>query len=146
MGVTGIEAEHVTMALTGAVPRTEVQLLVYRAPAATPNPTIEQLNTLGYNHICFAVEDLDAEVRGLAASGIETRTKVLDFHGRKLVFLRGPEGITVELSERYQSGKVASGTTTPWPGPAWYTARNIPPGTPEPRLRGEDRRPECACS
>lgn len=101
MGVPGMEAEHVTLVLAGATPRTEVQLLAYRVPAATPNPTIEQLSTLGYNHVCFAVEDLEAEVRRLVASGIETRTKMLDFHGRKLVFLRGPEGITVELSERY---------------------------------------------
>ena len=102
MGVPGIEADHVTMVLAGAVPRTEVQLLGYRAPAATPNPTIEQLSTIGYNHVCFAVDDLDAEVRRLVAAGIETRTKILDFHGRKLVFLRGPEGITVELAERYE--------------------------------------------
>jgi len=99
MGIPGIEAEHVTMVLAGAAPRTEVQLLAYRAPAAMPNPTIEQLNTIGYNHVCFAVEDLEGEVRRLVAAGIETRTKVLDFRGRKLVFLRGPEGITVELSQ-----------------------------------------------
>jgi catechol 2,3-dioxygenase-like lactoylglutathione lyase family enzyme len=101
MGVPGIEADHVTMVLAGAVPRTEVQLLGYRTPDATPNPTIEQLNTIGFNHVCFAVENLEGEVRRLVATGIETRTKVLDFHGRKLVLLRGPEGITVELSERY---------------------------------------------
>jgi len=92
------------MVLAGAISRTEVQLLRYRAPNATPNPTIEQLTTIGYNHVCFAVDDLEAEVRRLGAAGIETRTKVLDFHERKLVFLRGPEGITVELSERYKRG------------------------------------------
>jgi catechol 2,3-dioxygenase-like lactoylglutathione lyase family enzyme len=59
------------------------------------------LTTLGFNHVCFAVDDLQAEVRRLVAAGIETRSEVLDFHERKLVFLRGPEGITVELSERY---------------------------------------------
>ena len=105
MGIPGIEAQHVTLVLAGAIPRTEVQLLGYRAPTPIPNPTIERLNTLGYNHVCFAVEDLDAEVRRLVAAGVEPRTKVLDFHERKLVFLRGPEGITVELSERYQPGK-----------------------------------------
>ena len=102
MGVPGIEAEHVTMVLAGATPRTEVQLLRYRMPSATPNPTIEQLTTLGFNHVCFSVDDLQAEVRRLVAAGVETRSEVLDFHERKLVFLRGPEGITVELSERYE--------------------------------------------
>jgi len=103
MGVPGIEADHVTLVLADAIPRTEVQLLRYRAPNATPNPTIERLTTIGYNHVCFAVDDIDAEVRRLVSAGIETRTKVLDFHERKLVFLRGPEGITVELSERYKA-------------------------------------------
>jgi catechol 2,3-dioxygenase-like lactoylglutathione lyase family enzyme len=107
MGVPGIEAEHVTLVLAGATPRTEVQLLRYLAPSARANPTIEQLSTVGFNHICFAVDDLQAEVRRLTAAGIETRSKVLDFHERKLVFLRGPEGITVELSERYQDAVAA---------------------------------------
>jgi catechol 2,3-dioxygenase-like lactoylglutathione lyase family enzyme len=80
-------------------------------PNATPTPTIEQLTTtIGYNHVCFAVDDLEAEVRRLVAAGTETRTKVLDFHERKHVFLRGPEGITVELSERYKTGIVVSRT------------------------------------
>ena len=41
MGVPGIEAEHVTLVLAGAMPRAEVQLLAYRAPDPVPNPTIE---------------------------------------------------------------------------------------------------------
>lgn len=101
MGVPGIEADHVTLVLKDAVPRTEVQLLRYRTPDPTPNATIERLTTIGYNHVCFAVDDLDAEVHRLAGEGIRTRTEVLDFHERKLVFLHGPEGITVELSQRH---------------------------------------------
>jgi glutathione S-transferase len=99
MGVPGIEAEHATLVLAAATPRTEVQLLGYRSPAPRPNPAVEDLHTIGFNHVCFAVDDLDAEVKRLRAAGVETRTDVLDFRGRKLVFLRGPEGITVELSE-----------------------------------------------
>ena len=103
MGVSGIEAEHVTLVLAGATPRTEVQLLGYRKPHPTPTPTIENLSALGFNHVCFAVDDLDAELKRLRAAGVETRTDVLDFRGHKLVFLRGPEGITVELSESQAS-------------------------------------------
>jgi catechol 2,3-dioxygenase-like lactoylglutathione lyase family enzyme len=111
MGIPGIEAEHVTLVLTGAVPRAEVQLLAYRAPAPELNPLIEHLDTIGFNHVCFAVKDLDSELVRLRAAGIETRNNVLNFHSRKLVFLRGPEGITVELSERYDTASVDSGTT-----------------------------------
>lgn len=104
MGVPGIEAEHVTLVLTGATPRAEVQLLAYRAPDPRPNPGVEDLRTIGFNHVCFAVDDLAGELRRLRAAGIRTRADELDFHGRKLVFIRGPEGITVELSERHGGG------------------------------------------
>lgn len=103
MGVAGLEADHVTLVLQGVVPRTEIQLLGYRSPAPVVNPQIEQLNTLGYNHLCFAVNDLEADLQRLREAGVETRSEVLHFHGRKLVFLRGPEGITVELSERSEA-------------------------------------------
>lgn len=99
MGVDGIEAEHVTLALTNVSPRTEVQLLKYRHPDPLPDPAIRNLTKLGLNHICFAVDDLMAEVAKLKANGVQLRNEVMDFHNRKLVFLYGPEGITVELAE-----------------------------------------------
>lgn len=99
MGVKGIEAEHVTLALKDAVPRTEVQLLKYRHPDAKPQSESSDLTRLGFNHICFAVENLDAEVARLKANGVQFRNDVMSFHERKLVFLAGPEGITVELAQ-----------------------------------------------
>jgi catechol 2,3-dioxygenase-like lactoylglutathione lyase family enzyme len=99
MGVDGIEAEHVTLALANVSPRTEVQLLKYRHPAPLPDPAIGNLTKLGFNHVCFAVDDLEAEVARLKAHGVQLRNEVMDFHDRKLVFLSGPEGVTVELAE-----------------------------------------------
>ena len=99
MGVDDLEADHVTMALAGAEPRLEVQLLHYRHPDPLPDAQIERLDKLGFNHICFAVDDIEAEVAKLRAHGIEMRNALLDFHSRKLIFVKGPEGITVELSE-----------------------------------------------
>jgi catechol 2,3-dioxygenase-like lactoylglutathione lyase family enzyme len=71
----------------------------YRLPAPLPDPNIRRLDKLGFNHVCFAVDDLDAEIAKLAAAGVDLRNSVMDFHDRKLVFLRGPEDITVELAE-----------------------------------------------
>ena len=99
MGVDGIEAEHVTLVSKQAPPRFEIQLLRYIHPARLPDADVENLAKPGYNHICFAVTDLEAEVKRLTAHGVALRTEVLDFHARKLVFLSGPEGITVELAE-----------------------------------------------
>ena len=99
MGVDGIEAEHVTLVSKQASPRFEIQLLRYIHPARLPDADVENLAKPGYNHICFAVTDLESEVKRLTAHGVALRTEVLDFHARKLVFLSGPEGITVELAE-----------------------------------------------
>jgi catechol 2,3-dioxygenase-like lactoylglutathione lyase family enzyme len=99
MGVKGIEAEHVTLVSQRSSPRFEIQLLKYRHPDPLPDPDIANLTRLGYNHICFAVKDLDAEVQRLTSHGVTLRNEVMDFHARKLVFLSGPEGITVELAE-----------------------------------------------
>jgi catechol 2,3-dioxygenase-like lactoylglutathione lyase family enzyme len=99
MDVRGIEAEHVTLVLPGASPRLEVQLLRYRQPAAIPDPDIAKLEKVGFNHVCFAVDDLEAELARLVAAGIKLRNQVMIFQGRKLVFLEGPEGVTIELAE-----------------------------------------------
>lgn len=99
MGVDGIEAEHVTLVLADIPPRTEVQLLKYRHPEPLPDPAIRNLTKLGFNHICFAVDDLESEVARLKAKGVSLRNEIMEFHSRKLVFLYGPEGITVELAE-----------------------------------------------
>ncbi len=101
MGIGGIEADHVTLALEGASPRAEVQLLRYRHPAPLGDPAIRDLHRIGFNHICFAVDDIEAEVSRMKAAGYRTRNEIMSFHGRRLVFLVGPEGITVELSQAH---------------------------------------------
>ena len=99
MGVPGIEADHVTLVLENVSPRTEIQLLRYRHPDPLPDAHIRDLYKIGMNHICFAVDDIAEEVAKLRAHGFKTRNEIMDFHSRKLVFIDGPEGVTVELSE-----------------------------------------------
>jgi len=99
MGIPGIEAEPVTLALPHTTPHLEVQLLRYRHPQPIPDPDVLKLNKVGFNHICLAVDDIDAEVRRLSANGVRIRNEILQFHDRKLVFLYGPEGVTVELAQ-----------------------------------------------
>ena len=99
MGVEGIEAEHVTLVSKQSKPRFEIQLLRYIRPQHLPDADVVNLAKPGFNHICFAVTDLDTEVKRLTSHGVRLRNEVMDFHARKLVFLSGPEGITVELAE-----------------------------------------------
>lgn len=99
MGVPDIAADHVTLVLENVSPRTEIQLLRYRHPEPLPDAHIRDLHKIGMNHICFAVDDVEEEVAKMKARGFETRNEIMDFHSRKLVFIDGPEGVTVELSE-----------------------------------------------
>jgi len=99
MDVPGIEAEHVTLVLENVSPRTEIQLLRYLNPPPLPDPDLRDLHRIGFNHVCFAVDDIEAEVAKLRAAGFQTRNEVMTFHSRKLVFIDGPEGVTVELAQ-----------------------------------------------
>ena len=85
--------------LAGASPRMEVQLLRYHHPDPAPDPGAGNLSRLGFNHVCLAVDDLEGEIARLRASGVRMRNEMMVFHGRKLIFLDGPEGVTVELAE-----------------------------------------------
>ncbi len=99
MGIPGWEADHVTLTLTGAATHQEVQVLRFHNPTLAENPAETNLARLGFNHVCFAVDDLDAALDRLRAAGVKTRSEVLDFHDRRLVFLVGPGGVTIELAE-----------------------------------------------
>ncbi|MGE4047197.1 MAG: VOC family protein [Acetobacteraceae bacterium] len=99
MGVADIVADHVTLVAKGVTPRTEIQLLHYRNPTAIADPHIRDLHKIGLNHICFAVDDINSVVATMKDNGYETRNDIMDFHSRKLVFLVGPGGTTIELSQ-----------------------------------------------
>jgi catechol 2,3-dioxygenase-like lactoylglutathione lyase family enzyme len=99
MGIADWEADHVTLELRGVPTHQEIQLLRFHRPAPRPDPQEADLARLGFNHLCFAVDDLDATLDHLRAAGVRVRNEVLEFHDRRLVFVRGPGDITVELAE-----------------------------------------------
>ena len=99
MGIPGWVADHVTLVLTGVETHQEVQILHFRHPTLPHNPSEPNLARLGFNHVCFAVEDLDGTLRRLRAGGVEVRNEVMAFHDRRLVFLVGPAQVTIELAE-----------------------------------------------
>ena len=99
MGIEGVEADHITMIVPDTAPRFEVQILHFRNPAPQMDLNIARLDKVGFNHICFAVDDAEGMVERLRANGVEVRSELEGFHDRLLYFLTGPEGITVELAE-----------------------------------------------
>jgi catechol 2,3-dioxygenase-like lactoylglutathione lyase family enzyme len=99
MGIPGMEADHVTLAVPEAEPHQEVQLLHFRKPTALVDRNSGNLAGTGFNHVCFRVDDLDATVAKFDAAGFPTRNQPMDFHDRKLVFLVGPANTVVELAQ-----------------------------------------------
>ena len=99
MGIPGMEADHVTLAVPDAEPHQEVQLLHFRKPRELVDRNSGNLAGTGFNHVCFRVADLDATVAKFDAAGFPTRNQPMDFHDRKLVFLVGPANTVVELAQ-----------------------------------------------
>jgi catechol 2,3-dioxygenase-like lactoylglutathione lyase family enzyme len=99
MDIPDWEADHVTLRLKGAVTHQEVQLLRFHRPVPADVPDAGDLARLGFNHVCFAIDDIDATLATLSAAGIAARNEVMEFHDRKLVFVNGPEGVVIELAQ-----------------------------------------------
>ena len=51
----------------------------------------------GYDHIALEVDDLKQSMEALAPKGVEFISDPVDLGDRLIVFLRGPEQITIEL-------------------------------------------------
>ena len=99
MGISGLEADHVTLVIPGAQPRQEVQILRYHEPRVAVDDGSGDLVRTGFNHVCFRVANLDTVLGSLAEAGVKPRNHPMVFHDRKLVFLNGPSSVVVELAE-----------------------------------------------
>lgn len=79
----------------------KIELTKFHTPIDEEGPQWPASNTLGIRHILFAVEDIDAIVAKMKARGTEFFSEVQHYEGGyKLCYLRGPEGIILELAEQ----------------------------------------------
>jgi catechol 2,3-dioxygenase-like lactoylglutathione lyase family enzyme len=101
MGMPGMKAQHITLALEGAYPPFEIQLLKFDPPPGTdPGAHPTNLRQRGFNHLAFRVDDIEAETAHLVANGVKMLSDEMDYISRKLRLFEGPEGITLELVQR----------------------------------------------
>ncbi len=78
-----------------------LELTKYHSPSAQSGDRNAPANTHGIRHVAFAVEDIDAVVSDLRARGTELVGEVVRYENSyRLCYVRGPEGIIVELAER----------------------------------------------
>ena len=77
-----------------------IELIEFHSPASHGDGRQAPANTLGLRHIAFVVEDIDAVVAGLRARGAELVGELVRYEDAyRLCYVRGPEGIIVELTE-----------------------------------------------
>lgn len=77
-----------------------VELSKFHAPSGPVGDRHAPANTPGIRHVAFAVDDVDAVVARLRARGAELVGEVEQYEDSyRLCYVRGPEGIIVELAE-----------------------------------------------
>jgi catechol 2,3-dioxygenase-like lactoylglutathione lyase family enzyme len=78
-----------------------LELVKFHSPPDEGDNGHSPANTRGIRHIAFVVDDIDAVVAGLRARGAELVGEVERYKDIfRLCYVRGPEGIIIELAER----------------------------------------------
>ena len=78
-----------------------IELVKFYTPSDEKDIQQPFANTLGIRHICFAVEDIEAIVAKLKKKGTEIFSEIQQYEeSYKLCYVRGPEGIILELAEK----------------------------------------------
>jgi catechol 2,3-dioxygenase-like lactoylglutathione lyase family enzyme len=100
--VVGLDGVRVDMAMLETPDgHGRLELAKFRAPASPGGDRHAPANMPGIRHLTFAVDDLDATVVGVRAHGAELVGEVERYKDiYRLCYVRGPEGIIVELAER----------------------------------------------
>ncbi|MEV4502222.1 VOC family protein [Streptomyces klenkii] len=99
VGLEGVRADFAVVQTPDG--RGRLELTKYHAPAGREGDRNAPANTPGIRHVAFAVDDIDATVTGLRARGTELVGELERYKDDyRLCYVRGPEGIIVELAER----------------------------------------------
>jgi catechol 2,3-dioxygenase-like lactoylglutathione lyase family enzyme len=98
-GLDGVRAEFAMVRTPDGSGKLE--LVRYHAPADEEGPQALPPNRLGFRHVCIEVSDLAGIVDRLRREGFDLVGEVRDYGSVfRLCYVRGPEGLIVELAER----------------------------------------------
>jgi catechol 2,3-dioxygenase-like lactoylglutathione lyase family enzyme len=98
IGLTNVKDDIVM--LTSPDGQINIELVKFHYPKDPEGIQMYDANTLGLRHITFQVEDLDSVVKNLQQKGTKLVGEVQTYDDSwKLCYIRGPEGIIIELAE-----------------------------------------------
>jgi catechol 2,3-dioxygenase-like lactoylglutathione lyase family enzyme len=80
------------------------EVVRFDSPSAGAQEPAPAANRPGLRHIAFKVDDLHGVVDRVRAAGWETVGEIVEVKPFLLCYLRGPEGLIVELAERRDGG------------------------------------------
>ena len=100
--VVGLEAVRADIAIVESPDgQGRLELTKFNAPAGHAGDSHAPPNTTGIRHVAFVVDDIDAVLAGLRARGTELIGELERYEDKyRLCYVRGPEGIIVELAEQ----------------------------------------------
>jgi catechol 2,3-dioxygenase-like lactoylglutathione lyase family enzyme len=99
VGLEGVRADIAMLQTPDGHGRLE--LTKFHTPRTQSGDPHAPANTPGIRHVAFAVDEIDAVVAGLRARGDELVGELVRYEDSyRLCYVRGPEGIIVELAER----------------------------------------------
>ncbi len=98
VGLEGVRAQIVMLRTPDGHGR--VELTKFHTPSTDCRDQRAAANASGIRHLAFAVDDIDGVLARLRAHGAELVGELGCYHDKyKLCYVRGPEGIIVELAE-----------------------------------------------
>jgi catechol 2,3-dioxygenase-like lactoylglutathione lyase family enzyme len=81
-----------------------LELVKFHSPPSEGDDPPAAANRVGLRHLAFAITDIDDTVERLRARGGELVGEVVRYENSyRLCYLRGPEGIIIELAEKIQT-------------------------------------------
>jgi catechol 2,3-dioxygenase-like lactoylglutathione lyase family enzyme len=98
VGLEGVQTDVAMVQAPGGQGRLE--LIRFRSPAGGGGDGRAPANAPGLRHLALEVDDIQATLARLAEHGAELVGAVEDAGGYRLCYVRGPEGVIVELAER----------------------------------------------
>jgi catechol 2,3-dioxygenase-like lactoylglutathione lyase family enzyme len=106
--ITGVPGAEISLAVLKAPGGHKIELLEYNAPADRRQHVDLRPCDVGHVHVALTVEDLDVVLNKIAASGWNAVGKPQTLKtgpnvGKRVVYVRDPDGTTIEFMQPPQS-------------------------------------------
>ena len=107
--ITGVQGAEIKLAVVKAPGGHKIELLEYRAPLERKGNADLRPCDIGFVHVALIVDDLDVILSALNASGWEAAGKPQILKsgpnaGKRVVYVRDPDGTTIEFMELPKGG------------------------------------------